>query len=171
MLKYFLPEDKFDSIFEIGPDYLKEKNIRGIITDLDNTLVAWDEPEATPELVEWFANMKAAGIAVTIVSNNNDSRVRSFSTPLGIPFFSKARKPLGKTFKRAMESMDMPKENVVMIGDQLLTDVLGGNRLGLHTVLVVPVSAKDGWNTRLNRQMERFILSIMKRKGMLNWEE
>ncbi|MFC7393275.1 YqeG family HAD IIIA-type phosphatase [Scopulibacillus cellulosilyticus] len=171
MLKHFLPNEHVKSIFEIKPDDLTRKGIKGIITDLDNTLVAWDNPEATPELIEWLKTMKDAGILVTIVSNNNEVRVKAFSDPLKVPFIYRARKPLVRSFKRAIRDMDLKPDDIVVIGDQLLTDVLGGNRLGLHTILVVPVAMSDGWMTRFNRKMERRILSSMRKKGLIDWED
>jgi len=171
LLKYFLPNEHVKSVFHITPEHLKEKGIKGIITDLDNTLVEWDRPSATPDLIEWFENMKNHSIHVTIVSNNNENRVKRFAEPLGIPFICDAKKPLSYAFQRAIRLMDLKKEEVVVIGDQLLTDVFGGNFLGLHTILVVPVAKTDGFFTRINRKMERKLLSVMKRKGMIYWEE
>ena len=89
-----------------------------------------------------------------IVSNNNEKRVKAFSDPLGIPFIHKARKPLGAAFKRVNQSNGNNREETVIIGDQLLTDVLGGNRAGFYTILVVPVAQSDGFFTRFNRAVE-----------------
>ncbi|WP_102345518.1 YqeG family HAD IIIA-type phosphatase [Bacillus sp. Marseille-P3661] len=171
MLKLFLPNEHVKNIFDIKPTALKERGIKGIITDLDNTLVEWDRPEATPELKEWFKGMRQHGIRITIVSNNNEERVKKFSNPLDVDFIYQARKPLGKAFRKALKDMNLKKDEIVVIGDQLLTDVLGGNRSGLHTILVVPVSQSDGFFTRFNRAVERSIFNWMKRKGMLYWEE
>ncbi len=74
--KFFLPDEFVKNIFHITPEKLKERNVKGIITDLDNTLVEWDRPNATPRLIEWFEEMKEHGIKVTIVSNNNERRVK-----------------------------------------------------------------------------------------------
>nr|WP_235753966.1 YqeG family HAD IIIA-type phosphatase [Psychrobacillus sp. INOP01] len=150
---------------------LKDKGIKAIITDLDNTLVEWDRPDATPKLIEWFASIKAAGIQVTIVSNNKELRVKSFADPLGIPFIFKARKPLGKAFLQALSIMSVKREEVVVIGDQLLTDVFGGNRQKLHTILVIPVAKSDGFVTKFNRMVERRIFSYLDKKGQVTWEE
>ncbi|MFY0757488.1 MULTISPECIES: YqeG family HAD IIIA-type phosphatase [Bacillaceae] len=171
MLKLFLPGEYVKNIFEISPTALKERGVKGIITDLDNTLVEWDRPSATPKLIEWFKDVKDHGIAVTIVSNNVEKRVKSFSDPLNIPFIYKARKPMGKAFRRAVKNMNLEKKDVVVIGDQLLTDVLGGNRNGFHTILVVPVASTDGLVTRFNRKIERRILAALKRKGLIQWED
>lgn len=171
MLKNFLPDEHVKSIFDISPEHLKSRGIKGIITDLDNTLVEWDRPNATPQLIEWFDHMKKNGILVTIVSNNHEIRVKSFSDPLNIPFIFEARKPMGRAFRRAIDLMKLKKEETVVIGDQLLTDVLGGNRSGFHTILVVPVAQTDGFATRVNRLIERRILNWFRKKGMIQWED
>lgn len=171
MLTNFVPSQFVKTIFHITPEELKEKGIRGIITDLDNTLVEWDRPDATPQLVKWFAEMQQAGIQVTIVSNNNEMRVKSFANPMQIPFIYKARKPFRQAFRRALALMALQPNEVVVIGDQLLTDVLGGNRLNLHTILVIPVAKSDGFFTRFNRLVERRIFSYLKRKGHIMWGE
>ncbi|TQR10587.1 YqeG family HAD IIIA-type phosphatase [Psychrobacillus soli] len=171
MYSYFIPSEFVRSIFHITPDFLKEKGVKAVITDLDNTLVEWDRPNATPKLIEWFAVMKAAGIQVTIVSNNNEFRVKSFADPLGISFISNARKPLGKAFKQAVKKMNVNRDEVVVIGDQLLTDVFGGNRQKLHTILVIPVANSDGFITKFNRIVERRIFSYLDKKGQVTWEE
>ncbi|WP_313891775.1 YqeG family HAD IIIA-type phosphatase [Psychrobacillus sp.] len=171
MYSYFIPSEFVRSVFHITPETLKNKGVKGIITDLDNTLVEWDRPEATPKLIEWFAAMKEAGIQITIVSNNNEMRVQAFAEPLGIPFISRAKKPLGKAFSQARKEMSFRKEEVVVIGDQLLTDVLGGNIQKLHTILVIPVAKSDGFVTKFNRMVERRIFRYLDKKGQVTWEE
>lgn len=99
--KFFLPDEFVKNIFHITPEKLKERNVKGIITDLDNTLVEWDRPSATPRLIEWFEEMKEHGIKVTIVSNNNEKRVKIFSEPLNIPFIYKAKKTDGQSFQKS----------------------------------------------------------------------
>lgn len=171
MYKRFLPSEYVKDIFHIKPEVLKEQGIKGIITDLDNTLVAWDCPDATPEIIEWLADMKEAGILVTIVSNNKEPRVKAFSVPLNIPFIARAQKPLNTAFVQARKQMGIKKEETVVIGDQLLTDILGGNRKGLHTILVAPVASSDAAITRFNRMIERRIMAGLKRRGLITWEE
>lgn len=171
LLKKFLPNEHVKSILDIGSKTLTKRGIKGIVTDLDNTLVAWDNPQATPELLAWLKEMKQAGITVTIVSNNNLDRVKAFSDPIDLPYIYKARKPMIRSFRRAIKDMGLKQDEIVVIGDQIMTDVLGGNRLGVYTILVVPVAKSDGFATRFNRQMERYILSAMKRKGWVDWED
>ncbi|MDF2857162.1 MAG: hypothetical protein K0Q87_3013 [Neobacillus sp.] len=171
MLKKFLPDEHVKSVLDITPEHLKERGIKGIITDLDNTLVEWDRPNATPQLIKWFEDMRNNNILVTIVSNNNEERVKAFSDPLEIPFIFQARKPLIRAFNKALLQMGINKTEAVVIGDQLLTDVLGGNRSGFHTILVVPVAQTDGFFTKFNRFAERRILNWFRKKGLMQWEE
>lgn len=171
MLRNFLPDEHVKSILDITPARLKARGIKGIITDLDNTLVEWDRPNATPQLIKWFEEIKQEDILVTIVSNNNEQRVKAFSDPLQIPFIFQARKPMTRAFNKALTQMGIKKEETVVIGDQLLTDVLGGNRSGFHTILVVPVAQTDGFITKFNRFAERRIMNWFRRKGLIQWED
>jgi hypothetical protein len=171
VLKQFLPDEHVKSILDINPNELKKRGIKGIITDLDNTLVEWDRPNATPQLISWFDEMKKHNILVTIVSNNNEDRVKAFSDPLRIPFIFRARKPMGPAFQKAISQMGIKKEETVVIGDQLLTDVLGGNRSGLYTILVVPVAQTDGFFTKFNRFAERRIMNWFRKRGLIQWED
>ncbi|KAB8127288.1 YqeG family HAD IIIA-type phosphatase [Gracilibacillus oryzae] len=171
MLKNFLPNEHVKSVLDITPAKLKNMGIKGVITDLDNTLVAWNVRDATPEIIEWFEEMKRYEINVMIISNNDQERVSIFSEPLETPYVFSARKPLIHAFKRAAKKMNLKKEEVVVIGDQLMTDVLGGNFAGFHTILVVPIVKTDGKITKINRMMERRILHWMRKKGMIKWED
>lgn len=171
MLKKFLPDEHVNSVFDIDPHILKNKGIKGIITDLDNTLVPWDVKDATPEVIQWFKQMEEHDIKITIISNNNQERVKVFSEPLGASYVYSARKPLTHTFKTVAKQMQLQKKEIVVIGDQLLTDVLGGNRTGLYTILVVPIVQTDGKITRVNRMIERKILKHMRKKGKITREE
>ncbi|GKV66754.1 MULTISPECIES: YqeG family HAD IIIA-type phosphatase [unclassified Sporosarcina] len=171
MLKQFLPSAYVKSVLHIKPEQLVENGIKGIITDLDNTLVEWDRAEATEDIMAWFDEMHKAGLQITVVSNNHIERVSHFCDPLGIPYICEARKPLKKSFRQAIGTLGLPKEQIVMIGDQLLTDVLGANRAGLSVILVVPVASSDAPITKFNRAIERRIMARFKRKGLITWED
>ncbi|PIC65455.1 YqeG family HAD IIIA-type phosphatase [Sporosarcina sp. P13] len=171
MLKQFLPSAYVKSVFHIKPEELVKNGVKGIITDLDNTLVEWDRADATEDITAWFESMRAAGLQITVVSNNNIERVRHFCDPLGIPYICQARKPLKRAFHQAVSTLGLPKEEIVMIGDQLLTDVLGANRAGLQVILVVPVASSDAPITKFNRAIERRIMARFKRKGLITWED
>lgn len=171
MLKPFLPDEHVKSIFDIKPVHLKQKGIKGIITDLDNTLVPWDVEFASPEVISWFNTMDNHGIQVTIISNNNKNRVSIFSEPLNIPYVYSARKPLRRAFNRAAKQLKLNNEQIAVIGDQLLTDILGGNLGGFYTILVVPIVRTDATITKLNRAIEGRILNYFRKKGKIKLEE
>jgi len=167
VLNLFLPDKHVNSIFEITPDVLKAEGKKGAIIDLDNTLVPWNVDHATEDVVNWFKMMEEANIKVIIFSNNNEERVTVFAEPLGAPFIYKARKPLPRAFKQASELMQLDKSKIAVIGDQLLTDILGGNRAGFFTILVVPIVQSDAPITKFNRNLERLILNHFYRSGKL----
>lgn len=172
LLKKLIPQKSVRSIYEIDVQALWQSGVRGIITDLDNTLVGAKHRQATPELLEWLKRLKTIGFQVVIVSNNNRMRVSTFSEPLSIPYIFRARKPGNAAFRKAMAMMSLAPNQTVVIGDQMLTDVLGGNRLGLYTILVRPIDLGDeGFFTRINRLIERIALSWMKRRGLMGWED
>lgn len=168
---YFMPNDYVQSVFQIDIEKLANSGFKGIITDLDNTLVGWDVKTPTKEIQEWFKKANDLGLTITIVSNNNEKRVSGFSKDLDVDFIFKARKPMGRAFKKAIQHMNIKPEETIVIGDQMLTDVLGGNNNGLYTIMVVPVKKTDGFLTRLNRIIERRLLNYFKRKSYITWEE
>ncbi|HSW36386.1 MAG TPA: YqeG family HAD IIIA-type phosphatase [Candidatus Limnocylindrales bacterium] len=163
MLKFFLPDQYLNSIFEIDVDYLLTLGIKGIITDMDNTLVPWSDRAVYPRLVDWFANLKSKGFSLFIVSNNSKGRGRQLSRDLEIPAIWYAIKPRRRAFRKAIEQMQLSPEQVAVVGDQIFTDVLGGNRLGLYTILVIPISEKEFFWTKFIRRIERLILIRIKR--------
>jgi HAD superfamily phosphatase (TIGR01668 family) len=172
LLKKLIPQKNVRSIYEIDVQALWDAGIRGIITDLDNTLVGAKHPQATPELLVWLKQLQTIGFKVVIVSNNNKLRVSRFSEPLSIPYIFRAKKPGNSAFRKAMGMMSLAPQQTVVIGDQMLTDVLGGNRLGLYTILVLPIELRDeGFFTKINRRIEKAALSWMKRKGFMGWED
>lgn len=172
MFERLLPNMRVNSVYDIQLDELHAQGVRGIITDLDNTLVGAKEPLATPKLIAWIELVRSMGFKVVIVSNNNQSRVDKFAAPLQIPFIHAARKPAARAFRQAMGILGLKAEQVAMVGDQMLTDVLGGNRMGLYTILVPPISpADEGVMTRVNRRIERIALARLRRKGLWNKEE
>ncbi|WP_054027805.1 YqeG family HAD IIIA-type phosphatase [Bacillus sp. FJAT-28004] len=170
MFERLLPHMRVNTVYEINLDELHARGVRGIITDLDNTLVGAKEALATPELVQWLDYVRSRGFQVVIVSNNNETRVGKFAAPLNIPYIHAARKPAGKSFKKALSVLRLAPEETVVIGDQMLTDVLGGNRMGLYTILVTPIApADEGIMTRVNRRIERIALKRLRKKGL--WYE
>lgn len=170
-MQRMVPDEFVQSIYAIDLNDLQRRGIKAIIADLDNTLVEATRPKATPELISWLDRLQKMGFKVMIVSNNNRTRVSRFAIPLQVPYIHRAKKPMTLAFKKAMRRLEVTASETVMIGDQLLTDVLGGNRLGLHTILVVPVSEAEGFFTKINRRMEQRVFRWMKQRGLLAWED
>lgn len=170
-LKRFIPSLHLHSIFDIDLDALEQRGIRGIITNLDNTLVEQDSPNATERLIQWVQQLRDRGMKVVIVSNNRQVRVSEFARPLGIPFVYEARKPLGHPFHRAIRLLHTTQKETVVIGDQLLTDIYGGNRFGLFTIWVDPLKGREGIGTKINRFFERLLYNYLKKKGYMPWDD
>lgn len=167
---YFTPTWMIERIYQLTPEQLAKHNIKGIIADLDNTLIAWNNPDGTPELRSWLKMMDEAGIPVVILSNNNYKRVKRVADQLGIQFSSAAKKPSRKGFRRAIDKLGLSKDEVVIVGDQLLTDVFGGNRLGIRSILVMPLVESDMVWTLLNRKIEKYIFKkLQKAHPELKW--
>lgn len=167
----FIPSLHLHSIFDIDFQKLKARGIRGVITNLDNTLVESDSPHATDKLMNWIQQLREHDLKVVIVSNNRKIRVSDFARPLGIPFVYEARKPWGDPFHRALRLLHTRQRETVVIGDQLLTDIYGGNRLGFYTIWVDPISQIEGLPTKIIRFFERIIYRYLKRKGYMPWDE
>ncbi len=148
----------------LDPAQLAGEGIRGIILDFDNTILPWGHRTPPPEVQAWVRRMRAAGLRGCIVSNNFTLRVRQVGALLGIPVVGWALKPVPIGFWRAMAIMRTRPSNTALIGDQLFTDVLGGNLLGLYTILVEPLSEEEFPTTRLVRRIERLIRArVLKR--------
>lgn len=168
MLEQFKPTWMLNSIYNLTPKQIQQHQIKLILTDLDNTLIAWNNPNGTPELNAWLNTMKAAHIPVLVVSNNNEKRVQKAVEKFDLPFVSRAMKPLKHGIRKAMKRYQVAPENAVLVGDQLMTDILAANRSGIKSILVKPIVESDAWNTKLNRSLEKVIKNKLKQK--LNFE-
>ena len=157
----FTPTWMVDAIYRLTPDQLREQGIKAVLTDLDNTLIAWNNPDGTKELHDWLDRMTDAGIPVLIVSNNSASRIARVAEPLNLKFVSRALKPLTHGLSEARKLLDLKKEELVMVGDQLLTDVWSSNNYGIRSILVKPLIETDQWNTKINRFFEKGVKKQM----------
>lgn len=158
MIKILQPRLFVTSIYDIDIPHLKHLGIRGIIMDLDNTLVGWNEPEASNELIAWLVGLRQNDLQTCIVSNNVGTRVAEFSKKVGIRSIGQAAKPRRKAFREAMRRMGTHGRQTAVIGDQVFTDILGGNRLNLFTILVHPINQKEFWTTRMVRRLEHVVV-------------
>lgn len=138
---------------------LRQKGIRGLIFDLDNTITAWHSQEIAQDIQDWFASLPEQGFTACILSNSHGERVRPMGLLLGLPALHGAKKPLAAGYRRACRALGCKPEEVAMIGDQLLTDIWGGNLAGLFTVLLTQlIDPKEFLGTRLfNRSLEKLL--------------
>lgn len=164
MFELFRPTLQASSLDRIPIDRLERDGIKGLIIDLDNTMTPWNDVEVGPKVTAWFKELKEAGIKACVVSNNKrKQRVAVVADRLGIPFVFRATKPRRRAFRAGMAILGTGKSDTAVIGDQLFTDILGGNRLGLYTILVVPLSEREFIGTRFMRQMEKAMFWLLKR--------
>ena len=172
MLKLFKPTWMVNTIYSITVEELKENGIHAVLIDLDNTLIAWNELEATQDSINWMKQMKAAGIPVMILSNNSDERIKKVAERLDVEYVSRSWKPTKRAFKIAEKRLQMPVGEMVMVGDQLITDIFGANRYGLRSILVKPVLASDAKITTFNRFLEMKIMNaLIKSDPNMEWED
>jgi HAD superfamily phosphatase (TIGR01668 family) len=157
ILRWLVPYRYARSIAGIDPLSLRADGIRGVILDLDNTIVAWNAPAPTSEVQQWVTELAKSGVKVCIVSNNFSNRVRAIAQRLGVPVVTGAIKPTPWAFRKAMRVMGTEPKDTALVGDQLFTDVLGGNLLGLKTILVDPLSIREFPTTMLVRRVERLV--------------
>lgn len=171
-LKHLIrPTWMVNSPYNLEAEDLLRQGIRGMIVDLDNTLLAWNQAEGTPQLSQWVKMMNQAGISCFILSNNYPERVKRVADPLELPFKANALKPLTYNFKKALKALGLRKEEVVVIGDQIMTDVIGANRLGLSVILVKPILNHDNVYTYVNRKLERYAFKILGIDSHSDWGE
>lgn len=156
-----------DNLADIAVDELKQRGILGIIFDLDNTIIPWDCQQMSPDIVIWIKALLTQGFKLCLVSNNLGKRVEIIAKIFDIPFVSRAYKPAKTGFCRAMKLMELTSSQVAVVGDQLFTDVLGGNRLGLYTIWVRPLSSKEFIGTKITRRLEKVTVKILRKKGMI----
>jgi uncharacterized protein len=163
MLEKFYPNLMADSIQHIEFEVLIKNNIKGLILDIDNTLVPQHMMDADEGAVKWIEKVKELGLKACIVSNASKKRVIRFNERLQIHAIHRASKPGTKAYLKAIELMNIKKEETAVIGDQIFTDIYGGNRVGLFTILVNPIDKKEALWVRLKRFPEKIIHSSYKK--------
>jgi len=163
---HFIPDDYQKTIFDIDYPKLAKSGITTLLIDLDNTVMPYDQSRPHPEIVSLFDRIHQLGLVIVIISNNHEPRVQLFASLAKCLYVHSAKKPFARGFKQAARLGNaVSPEAVCVIGDQFMTDVWGGKRLGYH-VIVVDALKRDTekWYTRLNRRIEVKVLAKIKRK-------
>lgn len=173
MFERFFPDTTVSSTYAIDYVKLYRDGYRGILFDIDNTLVEHGM-EATKEAKELFARLKKIGFECCLISNNKKKRVHTFNESIGVHSVFNAHKPAKKGYYYAMELMNTRPETTVFVGDQLFTDIFGAKRIGLKNFLVKPMNEREEFQIVLKRKLERIVLKEYrwqrrKRKGKEKW--
>lgn len=157
MLAKFYPHHYLNSVFDIDYSALWEQGFRGLIFDIDQTLVNHGEP-ATPEVEKLFQKIQNLGFKVIFLSNNSQERITEFTQNMDIPFVHLADKPKTTGFEKAITQLGLERQQIVMIGDQVFTDILGANRVGLTSILVRFIRREHEVKIGKKRRLEQLIL-------------
>lgn len=163
MFERFFPDAYMESTYAVPFEKLYEEGIRGVIFDIDNTLVPHGAP-ADKRAEELFVRLKDIGFSTCLISNNQEPRVKMFNQNIGTDYIYNAHKPSTKNYVRAMEIMGTDKTNTVFIGDQLFTDVWGAKRAGIRNILVKPLHPKEEIQIVLKRYLEKVVLHFYEKK-------
>lgn len=164
MFKRFYPDTIQESTYDIDFKALQQQGIKGVLFDIDNTLVEHGA-DATPRAIALFDELKKMGMKSCLISNNKEERVLRFNKEIGTKYIYDAHKPFGKNYKKAMELMGTDLSNTIFVGDQLFTDVFGAKRIGMRNILVRPIDPKEEIQIVLKRYLENVVLYFYRRKG------
>lgn len=159
-----MPQFLIPDVSALTDEFLKEHGIRGIIFDIDNTLVGFRAPKPTEANLALFARLREQGIAFAIASNNNKVRVGTFAEGLGISAYHRACKPLGFALAKLRKEFGLKSKEIALVGDQIYTDMLGGNLAGMITVLVEPIDQKETIFFKIKRALEIPVVNRKRRK-------
>ncbi len=177
MIDKFIPTYCYKDIYEIDYTKLYSSGIKIILFDLDNTIQKNIDKTPSLEAINKINEIKKMGFKVYILSNNSMERIQDTLTKLDVSGFARAQKPLKKGFKKVLNNLYENKlindnKEVLMIGDQVLTDVWGANKMGLHSLLVKPIDlSTEKWYTTLNRNTERIIIEKIKKRDIEKYKQ
>lgn len=162
MLECFYPKEYLDSTYQIDFEKMYRQGYRGIIFDIDNTLVPHGLP-ADERALALFRRLKSIGYKVTMLSNNKEPRVKMFCDAVEAPYIYKAGKPKPEKYRQAMKNMGTDNRNTLFVGDQIFTDVWGANKAGIYAILVKPIHPKEEIQIVLKRYLEKIVLICYQR--------
>lgn len=164
-MRLLTPSLRIPTIYDLKVDWLKERSVSAVITDLDNTLVPWRDYRVADQLIDWFKMLHSSGFRTAILTNARPSpTIKSMSEQLETELVLGARKPVQRFFHIALDKVGANAAEACVVGDQVFTDVLGGNLVGCHTVLVERIGNREFAGTRFMRVFERMILRNLDQK-------
>jgi HAD superfamily phosphatase (TIGR01668 family) len=156
-MRFWKPDFELDHVKDITPDLLREAGIRGLLVDVDNTIAPWRQA-VEPDICEWLTGIQDAGIPISILSNNrHPTRVKLMAEELGLQCIARAGKPRRRGYEKGRELMNLEKHEIAIVGDQIFTDIVGGKRAGIRTILVTPLPGGELPALRVLRFLERVV--------------
>lgn len=161
------PTVKLNRITDITADMLKKFNIKALLLDVDNTMSTHHGTVLVDGLTDWISEMLQNGIKLIVLSNSKKKRISPFAEKIGLPFISLGCKPLPFGYIRGAKSLSEKLKNTAIVGDQIFTDVLGGNAVGVKTILLTPIKLEDGLSFKIRRKLEK---SVYKHYKIKNYE-
>ena len=161
----FVPEYRFDTFNLASAEFLTEIGVKGIILDIDNTLEPYENATPGEHVLRWLDSLKESGIKASIVSNNGKKRVELFNNELSLPAYYKAKKPFKRNLMRAMADMNTSREETILMGDQVFTDVWAAHNAKIRAILVPPIKDKTDVFTKFKRLLEKPIIRKYERKN------
>ncbi len=148
------PNAYFNKIEQITIEFLQKNKIKALILDIDNTLIDYKQ-NLSENIVNWVKELRGQGIKFYLLSNTNKKeKVKKVANTLELPYFNFAKKPLKSGFLKTQRQLNENSENIGVVGDQIFTDIIGGNRCNMFTILVDPINKKDYWYTAWKRPIE-----------------
>lgn len=170
-IKNYLPDFIIEKVYNLSAEDLKRNNIKLVLVDLDNTLIAWNKPNGTIEMRKWLSDLKKEDINIIVVSNNNKERVSRGVENFGIDYIYWALKPFTFGINKEIKKFNFSKDEIVMIGDQLMTDIKAAKRAGIKSILVKPLVENDSIKTKINRYREKKVMNrIIKEYGPIEYK-
>ena len=158
----FKPKIKLERVTDITPEILKKYNITSLILDVDNTLSTHHGQVLTEGLTAWLFKMRSRGIKMTVLSNSKAKRLEPFAKKIGLDYISLGLKPLPFGYIRALKRLGTKRKQTAIVGDQIFTDVLGGNLVGVKTILLTPIKPETSLRFRFKRKIEAFLIKALK---------
>ncbi len=165
--KNFIPDYHLSTFYDIDFDALLTRGLDTLLIDIDNTLIPYDQKNPDDTMKATFKTLKSKGFNIVLISNNHKPRIKHFADQLDLPYVYSAKKPLKSGFKKALKNIQNPvHDRVVVIGDQLMTDVFGAKRMGFKAIWLKPIKRKsEKWYTKINRKMENAMLNKIRKKA------
>ncbi len=165
MFNFLYPDFHFKSIHDVPLSFYEENNIKGVLFDIDNTLEPYSTPVPSERTAKLFSDLKACGIKLAVISNNHKERVSAFCEPLSVSYYYESGKPSAKNIDNAIKEMGLLNSEVVIVGDQLFTDIWASSNAKIRGIFVDKINDCESFFIKLKRALEIPFVARINRKG------